>query len=108
MGASTVEDITIEYEEDGVMLIKQLDKAILSKGAWTTILFRYQDWVRSNEAYGPTKYAIRRYQKRNNEYQLRSKFTISSVDQGTQLISILGKWIAAESAATIVTESEGE
>ena len=41
--SSTPDEITIEYEESGQILIKELDKVILSKGAWTTILFRYQE-----------------------------------------------------------------
>ncbi len=39
---TTAEELTINYEEEGVLLVKELDKVILSKGAWTTILFRYQ------------------------------------------------------------------
>jgi hypothetical protein len=42
--ASDVNDITIQYEEDGVVIVKELDKEILSKGAWATVLFRYQQW----------------------------------------------------------------
>ena len=40
--SATVDELTISYEEDGVELVKELDKVVLSKGAWTTILFRYQ------------------------------------------------------------------
>ena len=47
--ASDINDITINYEEDGVLIVKEIDKEILSKGAWTTILFRYQQMDRRNE-----------------------------------------------------------
>ena len=66
--ASDVNDISINYEEDGVLVVKETDKEILSKGAWTTIIFRYQQWDKKKEEYGPDRYTIRRYQKRN--YQL--------------------------------------
>lgn len=91
--ASTVDELTIEYTEDGTVTVKELDKEVLTKGAWSTIVYRYQDWDRTKQEYGPDKYSIRRYQKRNGVYQQKSKFNISSKDQATKLIAILQKWI---------------
>lgn len=90
--ASTPDELTINYSEGGVDVVKELDKRVLSKGAWTTVLFRYQDWMPSKEEYSKDKYSIRRYQKRNGEYQQKSKFNISSPDQAKQLIAALQEW----------------
>jgi hypothetical protein len=92
--ASTPEELSISYTEDGTEIVKELDKVILSKGAWTTILFRYQEWDRSKGAYGPDKYSIRRYQKRSGEYLPKSKFNISSKDQAKAIIEALQAWTA--------------
>ncbi len=92
--ASTPEELTISYTEDGTEVVKELDKVILSKGAWTTILFRYQEWERAKGAYGPDKYSIRRYQKRSGEYLPKSKFNISSKDQAKAIIEALQAWTA--------------
>jgi len=92
--AENIEDITIEYEENGITTVKQLDKVVLTKGAWSTIMFRYQDWDRTKEVYGPDKYSIRRYQKRSGEYMQRSKFNISSADQATKIIETLNTWMS--------------
>jgi hypothetical protein len=86
------EDLTVTYVEDGTEVVKELDKAILSKGAWTTILFRYQDWDRAKSEYGADKYTIRRYQKRSGEYRQQSKFNISSREQAKAIIAALAKW----------------
>jgi hypothetical protein len=91
--AETVDELTVTYEEDGIETVKELDKQILSKGAWSTIIFRYQDWNRAKEEYGPDKYTIRRYQKRNGQYQQKSKFNISSADQAEKIIAALQKWL---------------
>lgn len=91
--AETIDELTVEYTEDGIVTTKELDKVVLTKGAWSTILFRYQDWDRRKEEYGPEKYTIRRYQKRNGEYRQQSKFNISSKDQAKQLIEALQTWI---------------
>lgn len=92
--AETIDELTVEYTEDGIVTTKELDKVVLSKGAWSTILFRYQDWDRKKEEYGPEKYTIRRYRKQNGEYRQQSKFNISSRDQAQQLVDALQKWIA--------------
>ncbi len=91
--AETVDELTVEYKEDELITVKELDKEVLTKGAWATLMFRYQDWDRKKEEYGPEKYTIRRYQKRNGQYQQKSKFNISSKDQATSVINTLQKWI---------------
>jgi len=94
--AETVDELTIQYEEDGLVTVKELDKVVLTKGAWSTLLFRYQDWDRAKECYGKEKYSIRRYQKRNGEYMPKSKFNISSADQARKIIDALNSWIGEE------------
>jgi hypothetical protein len=91
--ATMVDELTVTYEENGIETVKELDKQILTRGAWSTIIFRYQDWDRQKEQYGPDKYTIRRYQKRNGEYQQKSKFNISSKDQAEKIIEALQNWI---------------
>ncbi len=94
--ASEIDDITINYEEDERLIVKELDKVILTRGAWTTILFRYQQWEPKNEDYSPDRYSIRRYRKVNNEYRQQSKFNISSSEQARKIVAALGQWIEGE------------
>ncbi len=91
--ASDVKDLSVNYEEDGVLLVKELDKQILSKGAWTTIVFRYQQWDKGKQEYGPDRYVIRRYQKRSGEYIPKSKFNISSREQAEKIVAVLQTWL---------------
>ncbi len=94
--AETIDELTVSYREGDLETVQELDKVVLSKGAWTTILFRYRDWDRAKETYGPEKYSIRRYQKRNGQYQQQSKFTISSRAQAQTLIAALQKWVEVD------------
>jgi len=91
--AETIDEITVNYFEETVQTVKELDKVVLSKGAWTTIIFKYQDLDRKKNEFGPEKFTIRRYQKRNGQYQAKSKFNISSVDQAQKIIEALNGWI---------------
>lgn len=94
--ASTVDELTINYTENGSLVVKELDKVILTKGAWSTVIFKYQDLDRKKDEYGPIKFTIRRYQKREGEYKPKSKFTISSIDQAKKVIAALQTWIDEE------------
>ena len=91
--ASDVNDITMDYEEDGILIVKELDKEILYKGAWTTILFRYQQWDKVKKEYKDDSYAIRRYQKVNGEYMQKSKFNITNSKQADKIVSALQGWM---------------
>ena len=90
--STSADEITINYEEEGILLVKELDKVILSKGAWTTILFRYQNFSKATKEYGKDMYTIRRYQKRQGAYIPKSKFNISSAEQAKKIIEALQRW----------------
>ena len=90
--AETVDELTVTYEEGGIETVKELDKKVLTKGAWATVMYRYQDWSPAKEEYSADKFTIRRYQKRDGSYQQKSKFNISSVDQAKSMIEILQEW----------------
>lgn len=100
----SVDDLSVSYFENGVETVKQLDKIVLTKGAWATLIFRYQEWDQRKEQYGAEKYTIRRYQKKNGEYKQRSKFNISSKDQAEKIIAALQQWISD----VIVDESNSD
>lgn len=91
--ASNVEDLTVNFFDGEKQLVKELDKVVLSKGAWATIIYKYQDWDQQKEDFGPMRFTIRRYQKRGGEYFQKSKFNISSADQARKVIHALEGWI---------------
>ncbi len=91
--AKLVDELTIEYHEGDEMKVRELDRVVLTKGAWATVIFRYQELDRKINNFGADKYTIRRYQKRNGEYNQCSKFNISSKAQAKKMIAVLNKWI---------------
>ncbi len=91
--SSTIEELTVAYEEDGIEVVKELDKAVLTKGTWATLVFRYQQWEPAKNAYSADKYTVRRYRKMGGEYRAQSKFNISGQEQAQKLIEILSAWV---------------
>ena len=99
--ASTAEEITMNYFEETeddqkIQLVKELDKKILSKGAWTTIMFKYQDLDKKSGEFKPAKVSIRRFQKVNGEFRKKSHFNISSDAQAKLIIEALNEWMEEE------------
>lgn len=92
--STTVDELTVNYEEDGQLVVKELDKAVLTKGAWATVIFRFQQWDNKTSAYSADRYVVKRYKKMNGEYRAQSKFNISSVDQARKIVDVLQGWIA--------------
>jgi hypothetical protein len=92
--AETIDDITINWTDDtGKLVVKELQKEVLTRGSWTTILFLYQEMDKRTGEYGPQRIRIGRYQKRGGQFLPQSKFNISSAKQARQLLEIVGKWL---------------
>lgn len=89
----TVDDLTVEYEENGQLLVKQLGKVILSRGLWATVIFRYQELNLETDSYGADKYVINRYKKSGGEYRRQNKFNISSPEQARKIVDALSGWL---------------
>ncbi|MBI5137837.1 MAG: hypothetical protein HZA24_10970 [Nitrospirae bacterium] len=90
--AETVDELTVSYSEDGREVVKELDKEVLTKGAWATLMFKYQDMDKATGEYGPTKVTIRRYKKMGGSYRPQSKFNISGEKQAKQIADVLNRW----------------
>jgi hypothetical protein len=98
--ADKVEDLTVNFsDEEGTLLCKELDKVVLTKGTWSTIMFMHQDFDKAKGVFKAPKFSIRRYQKRNGEYRQQSKFVVSSPAQAKQVAEILTKWADANAAS---------
>ncbi|EPR38690.1 hypothetical protein dsx2_0499 [Desulfovibrio sp. X2] len=93
-----IDDITVDYEEDGRQLVQEMDKVVLSKGQWTTILFRYRQYDPKLDDFGPDRYSIRRYRKMSGSFKPQSKFTISSAKQAKMIVETLNRWVEESGA----------
>jgi hypothetical protein len=88
----SLEDLSYDYEEDGVLVRRQLERVILTRGAWATLLFLYQELDRAAGAFRPPKMAVVRFRKIRGLYRKQSSFNISSEPQARQLAEVLERW----------------
>ena len=89
--AETIDEITIAYEEDGLLVVEELDKKVLNRGAWTSILFRYRERDRKTGEFGPPKAGLRRYQKTKGVFRKRDAINLSP-EAARILIDTLNEW----------------
>ena len=107
MANGAVDELSINFQdENGVQLVRELDKEILTKGTWATLMFKYQDLDKASGDFKAPKYAVRRYQKRDGEYRVKSKFTISSAIQARKICEVLTRWTENETSTASGSDSE--
>ena len=90
--AETLDELSYDYEEDGVLVRKELERHVLSKGSWATVMFLYQELDKKTEAWRAPKVSIVRYKKWNGQYRKQSGFNISSEKQARQIVEAIEKW----------------
>ena len=97
--AESIEELSYDYEEDGKLVRKELERHVLSKGSWATVMFLYQELDRKSESWRAPKVAIVRYKKWNGVYRKQSGFNISSEKQARQIVEAIEKWYSSEGPA---------
>ena len=92
--AETIDEISIDWKDDnGQYMVKQVKKEVLTSGAWSTVMFMYQDFDKKTGEFGPKKIRVVRYQKRSGKFMPQSKFNISSAKQAKRIIEIIQNWL---------------
>jgi hypothetical protein len=92
--AETIDEVSYNYEDEGKLVRKEMKKEVLTKGAWATVMFLYQELDRKTESWGPPKVSIVRFKKSGGVYRKQSSFNISSEKQARQIVEVIEKWYA--------------
>ena len=93
---SAIDALTVHWEEDGQVMVEELDRKVLSHGAWATVVFLYRERDRQSGEFGPPKAALRRYRKRGDRYQVHAKMVLSSAEQARMVADTLHGWFPNE------------
>jgi len=98
--AETLDELTYDYEDEGVLVRKQLEKVVLTKGSWATLMFLYQELDKASGAFRAPKIAIVRFKKFKGAYRKQSSFNVSSEKQARQITEVFEQWYPKIAAAT--------
>lgn len=110
--AESLEELSYNYEDEGKLVRKEVAREVLSKGAWATVMFLYQELDRQKEQWREPKIAIVRFKKSGGVYRKQSSFNISSERQARQIVDVIEKWYGPPKAGAAgeageVDEAEG-
>ena len=89
--ATDYDELTIQYEEDGQVVVEELEKVILQKGTWTTVLYRFRQMNPRTGQWDPPKAALRRYQKTRGYFRKTDSVNISQ-KSAPILVAKLREW----------------
>jgi hypothetical protein len=97
--AENLDELTYDYEDEGVLVRKEIDRVVLTKGGWATIMFLFQELDRATSKFRAPKMAIVRFKKSKGVYRKQSSFNISSEKQARQIADVFEQWYPKMRAA---------
>jgi hypothetical protein len=106
--AETLDELTYDYEDEGVLVRKQLEKVVLTKGAWATLMFLYQELDKASGKFRAPKMAIVRFKKFHGSYRKQSSFNVSSEKQARQITEVFESWYPKMAASAESQAGEDE
>lgn len=89
--SSDIEELTIQYEENGEVKVEELEKVVIQRGVWATVLFRYRDRNNKTGEWNKPKAALRRYRKMGGFYRKQDAVNISE-RSAPLLVAKLSEW----------------
>jgi hypothetical protein len=106
--AETLDELTYDYEEDGTLVRKEIDRVVLTKGGWATMMFLFQELDRNSGKFRAPKMAIVRFKKSKGVYRKQSSFNISSEKQARQIAEVFEQWYPKIQEATQAAQSSAD
>ena len=90
--ADPTADLTVAYEEGGVVLVEELAKAVLQVSpSWATLAFLSRE-RRPDGSVGKPRVSLRRYKKRGGRFIVDKHFTLTTSAQALSFAAALGQW----------------
>ncbi len=103
-----VDELSYDFTDDqGVLVRKQEQRVVLSKGGWATVMFLYRELDKKSGNFRDPKAAIVRFKKWNGVYRKQSSFNVSSARQARQIIDVLEQWYPPAAAASPADDADG-
>jgi hypothetical protein len=90
--AESLDELSYDLEEEGTLVRRQLDRAVVARGAWATVMFLYQELDRDTGGFGAAKIAVARFKKLRGAYRRHSVFTLASVAEARDLTAVFERW----------------
>ncbi len=96
---SDIDALTVQWsDETGTVIVNELEKKVVQRGSWATVVFKYEERDRKTQEMVGPKFAIRRYRSRGDRYEVHAKFVLTGEDQARDVARALLDWVEDTSA----------
>lgn len=92
-------DIRWDWEEDGRLVRRELDRRIFERGGWATALFLYQELDLETDAWRPARVAIVRFKKARGLWHKHAAWNLAGADEAREVAAALGGWFDDDARA---------
>ena len=90
--SDALDDLSYDQEDDGVLVREQLDRVVLARGPWATVMFLFRELDREANTWRAPRMAIVRFQKWKGGYRKHSAFNIANAAQARELSDVFARW----------------
>src|SRR6516165_707200 len=97
--SDALDELTYDQEADGVLVRRQVERVVLARGSWATVMFLFEELDRSTGTYGAPKMAIVRFQRWKGGWRKHSEFNVANAAQADELAAALARWTPMMSPA---------
>ena len=95
MTTNATSELTVNFEEDGVLQVEELAKVVLGVSpTWATIAFLARERDRASGVFRAPRVSLRRYKKRGGRFIVDKHFTLTNAGQARALQAALAGWFA--------------
>ena len=104
MQINDLDELSYDVEQDGVLIRRELERVISTKGAWATVMFLYEDrdvvagGDVSSAPWKSAKVAILRLQKVGDGYKKTAGFTLGGAKEARTMANTLLGWFEEKSS----------
>jgi hypothetical protein len=91
-----LDDIRWDWEEDGRLVRRELDRRTFARGGWATVLFLFQelDAGGDGDAWKPPRVAVVRFQKVRGLWKKHAAWNLDA-DDAHGVIAALSAWFTS-------------
>lgn len=90
-----LDDIRWDWEEDGRLVRRELDRRTFARGGWATIVFLYEELDVAADAWKDRRVAIVRFQKVRGLWKKHAGWNLDGEREAQDLAATLAAWFTA-------------
>ena len=95
-----LDDIRWDWEEDGRLVRREVDRRTFARGGWATVLFLYEELDAAADTWKPARVAVVRFQKVRGLWKKHAAWNLDGEREAREVIDALVAWFPQSSGSS--------